>query len=415
MTRARSASKRSRSPSPATIQRLPSACVTARCLKDVLASPASSSACSSPPGVSWAMPLPSNTPMATVSAWVSVGAEVVEETCIRRGRLRQYDADMPKTVILGSARTPIGKLGGGLSTLKATELGGIAISAALERSEHRSRAGRPRRDGPGAPGRPGADPLAPGPDRRRDPEGGQLGDDQQGLRLRPARHVILDQAIRAGDVEVGVGGGMESMSQAPYLLPQARFGYRMGDAKALDAMVHDGLTNPFSGRQMFDEATEIGDELELTRPDLDRWALRSHELALAAIDDGRMADEIVTVTVKGREGRHRGRGRRGAAPRLVARGAGEAAGPRRQGGLAHRRQLAGRQRRRRRAGRQLGRVGAGERQGGAGRGRRARAERQRLRLPRDDARLARRRRRSTRPGCRPPTSISGRSTRRSPP
>jgi acetyl-CoA C-acetyltransferase len=67
-------------------------------------------------------------------------------------------------------------------------------------------------------------------------------------------------------------------------------------------MVHDGLTNPFSGRQMFDEATEIGDELELTRPDLDRWALRSHELALAAIDEGRMADEIVTVTVKGRKG-----------------------------------------------------------------------------------------------------------------
>src|ERR1700712_537124 len=113
---------------------------------------------------------------------------------------------------------------------------------------------------------------------------------------------MFDQAIRAGDVEVAVGGGMESMSQAPYLLPQARFGYRMGDAKALDSMVHDGLTNPFSGRQMFDEATEIGDELELTRPDLDRWALRSHELALQAIDEGRMADEIIPVTVKGRKG-----------------------------------------------------------------------------------------------------------------
>ena len=113
---------------------------------------------------------------------------------------------------------------------------------------------------------------------------------------------ILDAAIRAGDVEVGVGGGMESMSQAPYLLPQARFGYRMGDAKALDAMVHDGLTNPFSGKQMFVEATEVGDELEITRPDLDRWALRSHERALAAIDDGRMTDEIVPVTVKGRKG-----------------------------------------------------------------------------------------------------------------
>src|SRR3712207_2457707 len=92
------------------------------------------------------------------------------------------------------------------------------------------------------------------------------------------------------------------MSKAPYLLPQARFGYRMGDAKALDAMVHDGLTNPFSGKQMFVEATEVGDELEITRPDLDRWALRSHEKALAAIDDGRMSDEIIPVTVKGRKG-----------------------------------------------------------------------------------------------------------------
>jgi acetyl-CoA C-acetyltransferase len=114
--------------------------------------------------------------------------------------------------------------------------------------------------------------------------------------------VILDQAIRAGDVEVGVGGGMESMSKAPYLLPQARFGYRMGDAKMLDAMVHDGLTNPFSGKQMFVEATEVGEELEMTRADLDRWALRSHERALAAIDEGRMSDETVAVTIKGRKG-----------------------------------------------------------------------------------------------------------------
>ncbi len=95
---------------------------------------------------------------------------------------------------------------------------------------------------------------------------------------------------------------MESMSNAPYLLPDARFGYRMGDAKTLDAMVQDGLTNPFSGRQMFDEATEIGDELEITRPDLDRWALRSHELALKATDEGRLPEEIVSVTVKGRKG-----------------------------------------------------------------------------------------------------------------
>jgi len=95
---------------------------------------------------------------------------------------------------------------------------------------------------------------------------------------------------------------MESMSSAPYLLPKARFGYRMGDAKALDAMVHDGLTNPFSGKQMFAEATEIGDELEMTRPDMDRFALRSHELALQATDEGRLAEEIAPVTVTSRKG-----------------------------------------------------------------------------------------------------------------
>ena len=97
--------------------------------------------------------------------------------------------------------------------------------------------------------------------------------------------------------------------------PGARFGYRMGDAKALDAMVHDGLTNPFTGRQMFDEATEIGDELEITRPDLDRWALRSHELAIQATDEGRLPEEIVAGDGQGPQGRHRRRGRRGPAPR----------------------------------------------------------------------------------------------------
>ena len=126
---------------------------------------------------------------------------------------------------------------------------------------------------------------------------------------------MLDQAIRAGDVQIGVGGGMESMSRAPYLLPGARFGFRMGDVKALDAMVHDGLTNPFSGKQMFVEATAVADELEITRADLDRWALRSHELALKATDEGRLSEEIVSVTVKGKKGRHRRRDRRGSPSR----------------------------------------------------------------------------------------------------
>ena len=112
---------------------------------------------------------------------------------------------------------------------------------------------------------------------------------------------LADQAIRAGDLEVGVTGGMESMSNAPYLLPGARFGFRMGDVKAIDAMTHDGLTNPFTDKQMINEASEVGNELEITRPDMDRWAARSHQLAAKATDEGRLADEIVSVTVKTRK------------------------------------------------------------------------------------------------------------------
>jgi acetyl-CoA C-acetyltransferase len=92
------------------------------------------------------------------------------------------------------------------------------------------------------------------------------------------------------------------MSSAPYLLPNARFGYRMGDAKALDAMIKDGLENPFSGKHMMQEASEVASELELTRPDMDKWALRSHQLAIQATDEGRLPEEIVPVTVKSKKG-----------------------------------------------------------------------------------------------------------------
>ena len=92
------------------------------------------------------------------------------------------------------------------------------------------------------------------------------------------------------------------MSQAPYLLPNARFGFRMGDVQALDAMTHDGLTNPFTDKQMINEASEVSNELEITRADMDKFAERSHRLAAEAMDAGRLADEIVAVTVKGRKG-----------------------------------------------------------------------------------------------------------------
>jgi acetyl-CoA C-acetyltransferase len=209
---------------------------------------------------------------------------------------------MPKTVILGAARTPIGKLGGGLSTLDATELGGIAIKEALERADVGPEEVQHVVMGQVLQAGQGQIPSRQAQIKAGIPKEVSSETINKVCASGVRAAAILDTQIRAGEVEVGVGGGMESMSQAPYLLPQARFGHRMGDAKALDAMVHDGLTNPFSGRQMFDEATEVGDELELTRPDLDRWALRSHELAIQATDEGRLPEEIVPVTVKGRKG-----------------------------------------------------------------------------------------------------------------
>src|SRR5690242_3610407 len=209
---------------------------------------------------------------------------------------------MPKTVILSAARTPIGKLGGALASVDATELGATAIKAALERAE-----------------------VAPD-DVQHVVMGqviqagqGQIPSRQAQIKAGIPKEVssetinkvcasgvraagILDAAIRAGDVEVGLGGGMESMSGAPYLLKQARFGFRMGDAKAIDAMVNDGLRNPFSGKHMGEEADEVGEELEVTRADMDKWALRSHELAIAATDEGRLPEEIVPVTISSRKG-----------------------------------------------------------------------------------------------------------------
>jgi acetyl-CoA C-acetyltransferase len=208
---------------------------------------------------------------------------------------------MPKTVILGTARTPFGRLGGGLASLDATDLGGTVIAAALERAEVEPERvqhvvfGQVLQAGQGQiPSRQAQ--IKAGIPREVSSE---TVNKVCASGLRSAG--IVDQSIRAGDLDVAVAGGMESMSQAPYLLKQARFGYRMGDAKALDAMVHDGLTNPFTGKQMFAEATEVGDELEMTRPDLDRFALRSHELAVQATDEGRLPEEIVPVPVKSKK------------------------------------------------------------------------------------------------------------------
>src|ERR671924_480995 len=209
---------------------------------------------------------------------------------------------MPRTVILSAARTPIGKLGGGLSSLHPTDLGGIAINAALERAEVAP--DQVQHVVMGQVLQAGAGQI---PSRQAQIKAGipkEVSSETinkvcaSGIRAAG----MIDAAVRAGDLDIAVGGGMESMSQAPYLLPKARFGFRMGDVQALDAMIQDGLRNPFTGKQMFEEATEVGDQLEMTRADLDKWALRSHQRAIAATDEGRLAEEIVPVTVKARKG-----------------------------------------------------------------------------------------------------------------
>jgi acetyl-CoA C-acetyltransferase len=208
---------------------------------------------------------------------------------------------MPQTVILGTARTPFGKMGGALAPKSAVELGGQAIEAALERSEVEPERVQSVIYGQVLQGGQGQIPS-------------RQAQVQAGIpREVPSETVnkvcasgmraigLADQAVRAGDLELAVTGGMESMSGAPYLLPNARFGFRMGDVKAIDEMTHDGLTNPFTGKQMIDEASEVASELELTRPDMDRWAVRSHQFAAKATEEGRMAEEIVPVTVKTRK------------------------------------------------------------------------------------------------------------------
>src|SRR5690349_22230394 len=106
---------------------------------------------------------------------------------------------------------------------------------------------------------------------------------------------IADTMIRAGDHEVIVAGGMESMSNAPYALKKARFGYRLGDGTLIDLMIHDGLTSTFDGRHMVEQASFVSRELGIPREDQDRWALRSHERATQAIEAGKFQEEIVPV------------------------------------------------------------------------------------------------------------------------
>jgi acetyl-CoA C-acetyltransferase len=209
---------------------------------------------------------------------------------------------MSRTVVLSAARTPFGKLGGGLSSVDATELGGTAIEAALERAEVKPDQVQHVVMGQVLQAGQGQIPSRQAQIKAGIPK--EVSSETVNKVCASSLRAVgmIDQAVRAGDLELAVAGGMESMSMAPYLLPKARFGFRMGDVKAVDAMTHDGLTNPFTGKQMAPEASEVAEELEMTRADMDKFALRSHQLAVQATDEGRLAEEIVPVTVSSRKG-----------------------------------------------------------------------------------------------------------------
>jgi acetyl-CoA C-acetyltransferase len=202
---------------------------------------------------------------------------------------------MVRAVIVSAVRTPFGRLGGALADREATELGAIAIRAALERAGVEDDEVDYAIMGQVLQGGAGQAPA------RQATIGAGLpielpSDTINKVCASSIRAVeIADQMIRAGDVEVVVAGGMESMSNAPYVLKKARFGYRLGDGTLIDLMTHDGLTSTFDNRHMVEQASFVSRELGISREDQDLWALRSHERAVQAIDEGRFEPEIVAV------------------------------------------------------------------------------------------------------------------------
>jgi acetyl-CoA C-acetyltransferase len=211
---------------------------------------------------------------------------------------------MGEAVIVGGARTPIGRLLGSLSGFSGVQLGGLAIKAALERA--------------GIPG-----------DRVEYVIMGQVL--QAGEGQIPARQAavaagipmtvpalsvnkvclsgldaiaLAAQLIRAGEFDVIVAGGMESMSQAPHLLPGSRRGFKYGDTGLIDSMARDGLTDAFDQISMGESTERHNSKLGISRQDQDEFSARSHQLAAKAIKDGVMAEEIVPVAIPQRRGEH---------------------------------------------------------------------------------------------------------------
>lgn len=209
---------------------------------------------------------------------------------------------MKRAVILGAARTPFGRFGGALSPLGASELGGAAIRAAVDRSGVEDE--ELQHSVFGVVVQAGVGQI---PSRQANFHAGlpysltsETLNQVCASGMRSA--TLAETMIRAGDYEVILAGGMESMSNAPYLLPKTRWGARIGDTPALDAMMHDGLLDAFEHVNMIRFGTDGAKKFDISREQQDEWALRSHHRAAKATDEGRFAGEIAGVKVPGKKG-----------------------------------------------------------------------------------------------------------------
>ena len=206
--------------------------------------------------------------------------------------------------IASAARTPIGKFNGALSTTPAVELGGIAIRAAVERADLPE--GTPIDEvlmGQVLQGGAGQAPARQAALRAGLPETTSATTINRVCGSGLKAIMLAAAEIKAGDADVAVAGGMESMNLAPYLLPGARFGYRLGNATVVDSTVHDGLWCSIEGCHMGTHAERVAIKEHVSREDQDAFALQSHQRAIDAIDAGRFRDEIVPVTVRDAKGR----------------------------------------------------------------------------------------------------------------
>ena len=204
---------------------------------------------------------------------------------------------MARSVIVGAVRTPVGRFGSALRSRSAVQLGAVAIAGALARA--RVSPGEVDYVLMGQVLQAGTGQIT----ARQAAIGAGIPVEVPAITLNKVclssltAVALADQLIRAGELEVAVAGGMESMTNAPYVAPGARWGARMGPSELVDTMIHDGLWSTFTGQHMGESSDRVNDVLGLSRPDQDAWAARSHERAAGAWASGRFAAEVVAVEV----------------------------------------------------------------------------------------------------------------------